>query len=154
MVSSWGAWFLASLDGIRSLLGGGAPRERIDPDVRDVFLGELDEVADSLVALLPAWRANPSDPETLQTIRRGFHTLKGSGLMVGASTLGVCCGHIEQLALCLIERRRKASPEMIAAIDEAIRLLPACSRAIRSNRRLPVAILQLDRKAQQMLGPV
>ncbi len=131
---------------------GGLASEPIDPDVREVFLGELDEVSASLVELLPAWRTRRGDAETLQRIRRGFHTLKGSGQMVGARTLGGFCGQVEQLALCLIEKRSKASPEMIAIIDEAIALLPACSRAMHAGGRLPGELRGLAQRAQAALG--
>ena len=39
-------------------------------------------------SLLPAWRRAPQDAELLRPIRRVFHTLKGSGRLVGARTLG------------------------------------------------------------------
>jgi chemosensory pili system protein ChpA (sensor histidine kinase/response regulator) len=153
MGSSWIAGWHAWWNTLRSRFGGGALREQIDPDVRDVFIAELDEVAETLAGLLPAWRGNRGDTQTLQAIRRGFHTIKGSGQMVGANTLGRFCGRIERLALNLIERRAKASPEVIAAMEEAIALLPACAAAVRDDRPLPSALLGLSERAQQLRGP-
>lgn len=153
MGSSWIAGLRAWWDALRGRFGGGALREQIDPDVREVFIAELDEVAATLAALLPAWRANRGDTQTLQAIRRGFHTIKGSGQMVGANTLGRFCGRIERLALNLIERRAKASPEVIAAIEQAIALLPDCAQAIRLDKPLPTALPGLSERAQQLRGP-
>jgi len=153
MTASWLLRLRALLDRYLGWARGGALREAVDPDVRDVFIGELDEIAENLCALLPAWRANRGDTDLLQAIRRGFHTIKGSGLMVGANTLGRFCGRIERLALNLIERRGKASPEVIAAIEEAIALLPACAKAIRDDQALPTALLGLSERAQQLRGP-
>lgn len=152
MTTSLFARFRFWLGGLLGRAGGDPVDEDIDPDVRDVFLGELAEVAESLAELHPAWRLHRSDPETLQSIRRGFHTLKGSGLMVGAHALGEFCGRIEDLALCLIEQRSKAAPEMIAVIDDAIGILPACSRAISDKRPMPSAVREITHRAQRHLG--
>ena len=62
--------------------------DEIDDEIREVFLEEFEEEIDNLDKMLPAWRAAPEDMETLRPIRRVFHTLKGSGRLVGAKTLG------------------------------------------------------------------
>jgi chemosensory pili system protein ChpA (sensor histidine kinase/response regulator) len=137
MISSLFMRFRFWLGGLLGRSGGDSVGEDIDPDVREVFFGELAEVAETMASLHPEWRANRGDPEILQSIRRGFHTLKGSGHMVGAHALGEFCGRIEEISLCLIERRSKAAPEMIPIIDDAIAVLPACSRSIRDKRPMP-----------------
>ena len=112
----------------------------IDPEVREVFLAELDEVGVELAAALPVWRENRNHPAKLQEIRRGFHTLKGAGLAVGANELATFCGRIEKLTLDLIERPGLATPEIVTAIERAIALLPACGRALRSGVPMPAAL--------------
>lgn|SRR5690606_17578253 len=136
---------------LSGMLGRG-PRERLDADVRDVFLGELDEISTLLATLRPALRSRPDDERTLRELRRAFHTIKGSGLMVGATVLGSFCGRVEKLALSLVEKRCKAPKETLALIDDAIDLLPGCARAIRADRPLPAAIIGLDRQARRLLG--
>lgn len=131
---------------------GGAAGESIDPDVRDVFLSELDEVTEQLEALMPAWRADRTDAAILQDIRRAFHTIKGSGQTVGARSLGDFSGRMEKLALQLIERRSTPSPDAIATIESAVRLLTHCSKSIRDNRPLPAEVAALSRKAQEVGG--
>lgn len=116
---------------------GGQPDQIVDPEVREVFLSELDEVSDTLTALLPTWRAQRKHPTALQDIRRGFHTLKGSARMVGANELGNFCGRIEKLALDLIERPNSASPDAVATVEKAIGLLPDCARATRAGTAIP-----------------
>ncbi len=56
----------------------------IDSDIRDVFLEELDEEQGNLRRLLTIWGTAPDDMDSLRQIRRVFHTLKGSGRLVGA----------------------------------------------------------------------
>jgi chemosensory pili system protein ChpA (sensor histidine kinase/response regulator) len=118
--------------------GGSVPA--LDPEMREVFLSELEEVSDALVALLPAWRQQRKHARTLQEIRRGFHTLKGSGLAVGAHELGSFSGRIEKLVVDLIERPHAAAPNSVASIERAIELLPACARAMRSGGPMPAAL--------------
>ncbi|WP_410487329.1 hybrid sensor histidine kinase/response regulator [Acinetobacter lwoffii] len=46
-------------------------------------------------ALFPEWLSNPDHQENLKTIRRHFHTLKGSGRMVGAKSAGEMAWAVE-----------------------------------------------------------
>src|SRR5690606_23765206 len=62
--------------------------DEIDDEIREVFLEEFGEEIDNLDRMLPVWREKPGDLERLRPIRRVFHTLKGSGRLVGARTLG------------------------------------------------------------------
>jgi chemosensory pili system protein ChpA (sensor histidine kinase/response regulator) len=133
------SWISSLWARLRQALGGRSD-ESIDPEVREIFLSELDEVGESLSGLLPAWRAQRRHAATLQEIRRGFHTLKGSGLAVGASELAGFCGRIEKLTLDLIERPGSAAPGAVADIERAIGLLPACARALRAGSPMPAAL--------------
>jgi chemosensory pili system protein ChpA (sensor histidine kinase/response regulator) len=116
------------------------PESTVDPEVREIFLSELDEVSATLADLLPLWRQQRANPATLQEIRRGFHTLKGSGLAVGANELGAFCGRIEKLVVNLIERPQVVAPDGIASIEGAIAVLPACARALRSGSAMPAVV--------------
>lgn len=64
----------------------------IDDEIRDVFIEEVQEEIDNLRAQLPLWRAKPDDLEQIKPIRRSFHTLKGSGRLVGALALASSAG--------------------------------------------------------------
>ena len=118
----------------------GRSESTVDPEVREIFLSELDEVSTTLADLLPVWRQQRANPATLQEIRRGFHTLKGSGLAVGANELGAFCGRIERLTLDLIERPDRAASDAIELIEAAIGVLPACARALRSGSAMPAVV--------------
>ena len=140
-------WISSFWARLRQALRSGSD-EPVDPEVRDIFLAELDEITNALSAVLPAWREHRNHPATLQQIRRGFHTLKGSGLVVGANELAAFCGRIEQLTLDLIERPNAAAPDAVASIENAIRLLPDCGRAVRSGSAMPAAMRGLARSVQ------
>src|SRR5262249_4363813 len=60
----------------------------IDQELLQVFLEEAVEVLATIADTLPKCRAEPANVEELSTVRRSFHTLKGSGRMVGLTELG------------------------------------------------------------------
>ncbi len=66
-----------------------------DAEILDIFVEELEEIFEELNAIFPQWLSNPDDPEILATVRRHFHTLKGSGRMVGAKVAGELAWAVE-----------------------------------------------------------
>src|SRR5690606_38992502 len=66
-----------------------------DAEILEVFVEEIEEIFVELNALFPEWLVNPDHQENLKTIRRHFHTLKGSGRMVGAKSAGEMAWAVE-----------------------------------------------------------
>ena len=66
-----------------------------DAEILEIFVEELEEIFVELSTLLPAWSQTPHDQEILTNIRRHFHTLKGSGRMVGAKSSGELAWAVE-----------------------------------------------------------
>src|SRR5262249_15206774 len=90
-----------------------APRAEVDAELLAIFLEEAAEGLQRVEATLPPWRKQPDDVESLTTIRRGFHTLKGSGRMVGLMDLGEVAWEIEQLMNLWLEEKRLARPALL-----------------------------------------
>ncbi|WP_295964580.1 Hpt domain-containing protein [uncultured Xanthomonas sp.] len=105
----------------------------IDEEIRAVFLEEFDEELVNLGALLPAWRAAPAHTESLRPIRRVFHTLKGSGRLVGARVLGEFSWKIESMLNRVLDGSRPASPAVVAMVEQAYAVLPQLNAALRGN---------------------
>ncbi|MEO5963757.1 MAG: Hpt domain-containing protein, partial [Thermomonas sp.] len=63
--------------------GFDAAGDEIDDEIREIFLEEFEEEIGNLDQMLPLWRRAPENSEQLRSIRRVFHTLKGSGRLVG-----------------------------------------------------------------------
>ncbi|HVJ29680.1 MAG TPA: Hpt domain-containing protein, partial [Gammaproteobacteria bacterium] len=61
---------------------------RSDPEIVEVFIEEAKEEIASIRRNLPAWADDRRNSEALISTRRSFHTLKGSGRMVGAQLIG------------------------------------------------------------------
>ena len=70
----------------------------VDEEILSIFLEEADEELVKLNALLPAWVNCPDLEDYLVDARRSFHTLKGSGRMVGALAAGELAWAFESLA--------------------------------------------------------
>ena len=66
-----------------------------DAEILEIFVEEIEEIFEELNPLFVTWFENPTDQETLVTIRRHFHTLKGSGRMVGAKSAGELAWTVE-----------------------------------------------------------
>ncbi len=96
----------------------------VDPEIVEIFLEEAQEEMNSLRESFPRWRSNPADREALATLRRSFHTLKGSGRMVGARLIGEFAWSIENLLNRVIDQTVTPSDDMFALIDMSIAALP------------------------------
>ncbi|HSS70726.1 MAG TPA: Hpt domain-containing protein, partial [Casimicrobiaceae bacterium] len=92
----------------------------LDAELLDIYLTEADEVLDSINSSAVRLKAQPDDREALTTARRGFHTLKGSGRMVGLTDLGEIAYEVEKVHNRLLEEERVATPPVLAMIDTAL----------------------------------
>jgi chemosensory pili system protein ChpA (sensor histidine kinase/response regulator) len=101
-----------------------ADAEHLDPELLELFIEEAREEVASIMRKLPAWQDAPDDMEVLITVRRSFHTLKGSGRMVGAERIGEYCWSVENLLNRLINRTLVRTPPMVDFIIEAAAAVP------------------------------
>ncbi|MGD8578132.1 MAG: Hpt domain-containing protein, partial [Lysobacterales bacterium] len=101
----------------------------IDPAMLGIFLEEFDSVRSSLESQLKQWLEEPANQKALGEVRRAFHTLKGSGRMVGAAEIGEFAWRVEDLLNALIEKRIEFSPALgdtIVLATAALDPLRAC----------------------------
>ena len=68
-----------------------------DPEMREVFLDEAREVLETAQAALADLQSRHDDQAAFNTVRRAFHTLKGSARMVGLRPFGEAAWACEQL---------------------------------------------------------
>lgn len=73
-----------------------ASEEELDAELLGIFIEEAVDVRSTIAEHLALLKRNPDDTDTLTTIRRSFHTLKGSGRMVGLKDFGEAAWGIEQ----------------------------------------------------------
>jgi chemosensory pili system protein ChpA (sensor histidine kinase/response regulator) len=130
----------------------GTGNDDFDPELREVFFAELEDVGQSLNSAFAIWRLNVADEASLKSLRRGFHTIKGSALLVGADGLGDFCRHLEQLMIRLMEQQMKISPATIGTVEQAIALLPAFAKTVSDGRSPPVQAHAIANRVKRLLG--
>jgi chemosensory pili system protein ChpA (sensor histidine kinase/response regulator) len=96
-----------------------ASGEKLDAELLEIYLTEADEVLDTVADNLAVCRAEPHNVEALRIIRRGFHTLKGSGRMVGLHELGELAWNVERRMNRWLEEEHQVMPVMLAMIEVA-----------------------------------
>jgi chemosensory pili system protein ChpA (sensor histidine kinase/response regulator) len=106
-------------------LAAAAPRPAVDPELVALFIEEAGEEIATIGRLFPLWEENPSDRESLARVRRAFHTLKGSGRMVGATRIGDFAWSIENLLNRIMDGTRERSAALLTTLHDGIAMLPA-----------------------------
>ncbi len=124
----------------------------IDDEIREIFLEEFEEEIANLGQLLPAWKADPNNVERLQPVRRVFHTLKGSGRLVGAKTLGEFSWKIENMLNKVRDGLRPATPPVIAMVDHACNTLPQLHAALAGDGLVNVNLAAMEAMADRIAG--
>ena len=84
----------------------------IDEEILEIFLEEADEVLGTMTDCLHAWRADPEDHKSLETLRRSYHTLKGSGRLAGAMVTGEYAWAFENMLNRVLEGKLEPSPAL------------------------------------------
>jgi len=97
--------------------------EGIDPEIAEIFIEEANEVLTDFETLIPAWREQQSE-ESLISIRRHFHTLKGSGRMAGAEIIGDLALTLENLLNDLLESESNHSSVIEQIVNDTAKILP------------------------------
>ena len=103
----------------------------IDDEIIEIFIEEAEEVLETIREYLPQWQADLSNQEAATEVRRAFHTLKGSGRMVGASVVGELAWAIEGMLNRVLDNTIKVSPSLMDFLDEVVGKLPEGVEAFR-----------------------
>ena len=97
----------------------GESDEVIDQELLAIFLEEAVGVLETIARSLEVSRAQPSNLAELTLIRRGFHTLKGSGRMVGLMRLGEAAWAVEQVMNLWQQEERAANASLHELVEFA-----------------------------------
>jgi chemosensory pili system protein ChpA (sensor histidine kinase/response regulator) len=117
--------------------------EAIDPQFVELFIEEAKEEIASVQKTFPLWDQNPMDLESLSSMRRSFHTLKGSGRMVGARTMAEFAWSIENLLNRIIDKTLSRTPGMMGLLRNAVAALPQLVEQLETGRQstTPIELL-------------
>src|SRR5689334_1834 len=115
----------------------GAKPINIDPELLSLYIEEAREEVARIAKLFPAWEQNPLETEALIGVRRAFHTLKGSGRMVGATDISEFAWAIENLLNKIIENTLQRSPSILATVRDAVAVAGELVNALEAGQTAP-----------------
>jgi chemosensory pili system protein ChpA (sensor histidine kinase/response regulator) len=92
-----------------------------EDDLVDIFLEEAREVVQTGLAAIEALAVQPGEVSELTTLRRAFHTLKGSSRMVGLMEFGEAAWALEQVLNTWLADQKPATPALVDLCAEAMR---------------------------------
>ena len=124
----------------------------IDEEILEIFVEEVDEVMVAIREAVSRLKADSEDISSLEELRRAFHTLKGSGRLVGATEIGEMGWSIENLLNKYIEKSHGLEFEDFTLLDLAQSRLPAMVEGFTAGTSSAVEINDIVRLAESQLS--
>jgi chemosensory pili system protein ChpA (sensor histidine kinase/response regulator) len=121
-----------------------------DPEMLTLFAEEAREELEKIREQYPVWDQNPLEAAALLTVCRSFHTLKGSGRMVGARELSEFAWAMENLINRLMDGTQARSADILGTLRAAVGLLPRLVDEIGAAPSNPGAAAQLVARAHAL----
>jgi chemosensory pili system protein ChpA (sensor histidine kinase/response regulator) len=121
--------------------------EAVDPQFVELFIEEAKEEIASVQKTFPLWDQNPMDFDPLSSLRRSFHTLKGSGRMVGARSIAEFAWSIENLLNRIIDKTLSRTPGMMGLLRSSVAALPQLVEQLETGRQVSAPIEALMSRA-------
>lgn len=137
-------------DPLAANAGFQASAEGIDDDIRDIFLEEMQEEIDNLLQAEKTWLVDPTETSPLTSIRRSFHTLKGSGRLVGATVLGEFAWRVENMLNRVLDKTVEPHEGVQALVRHAIAALPPLLAALQGEGAPDVPLSAIMQTADRL----
>ena len=112
--------------------------EDTDEEIFEIFIEEALEVLAAINESLPVWKADNNNEEARSTVRRSYHTLKGSGRLIGAMMIGEFSWSIESMLNKVIDNSIVLTDEVFNVLYESVAVLPQLIEQMQGNDQ-PVA---------------
>lgn len=122
----------------------------LDDEIIEIFIEEAEEELHNLRELFPKWSENPAGIDTLKDLRRSFHTLKGSGRLVGALELGEFAWAFESLLNRVLDGTISHSSAMFDIVWQGIEALPEMIEQFKSGQQPQSDITSLKKMADEI----
>lgn len=124
--------------------------EDTDEEILEIFIEEAQEELESLNEMLPRWLANAEDEDALGTVRRSFHTLKGSGRLVGALRIGEFAWAYENMLNRVIDGTVSADESMREVLKASLPALEQLVGQVRERAPVHAPVAWLMRSAEAL----
>ena len=101
-----------------------ADADDADPDIKEIFIEEAYEVLEEIMPLYDNWQLDDTNVASLTDVRRGFHTLKGSGRMVGANYSAELAWALESMLNRWLDKSLTPSDDMKQLVADVLAAYP------------------------------
>ncbi len=127
-----------------------AEADQVDRELLQIYLQEADEVLAAISENIGVCREQPHNREAMTTIRRGFHTLKGSGRMVGLTDLGEAAWEVEQTLNQWLQLERNVTAPLVTFLSATHASFTQWVKKLAQDGRVEVDFRQLAQTARQL----
>lgn len=115
--------------------GAASNEALVDDEILEIFIEEAEEVLENIREHLPRWRSSPTDTDSLTEVRRAFHTLKGSGRMVGATVMGEFAWAVENMLNRVMDTSLTADANLFVLLDAVVARIPEGIETFKEGRQ-------------------
>jgi chemosensory pili system protein ChpA (sensor histidine kinase/response regulator) len=95
-----------------------ASDEDVDRELLSTYIEEANEVLGTIAVQVSRLHVSPYDTEAFTVVRRGFHTLKGSGRMVGLTDLAELAWEVEQTLNTWLRDEKAPTTELLGFLED------------------------------------
>jgi chemosensory pili system protein ChpA (sensor histidine kinase/response regulator) len=130
----------------------GASDETIDRELLSTYIEEANDVLGGIAVQVARLHVSPYDHEAFAFVRRGFHTLKGSGRMVGMNELAEVAWEVEQTLNAWLRDEKAPNPEMLGFLEDAANAFQVWVTELEEQGRAQVESAPLIQVARRLRG--
>jgi chemosensory pili system protein ChpA (sensor histidine kinase/response regulator) len=127
------------------------PSSEIDEEIIEIFVEEVNEVFEEIVSNLKIWKTDPEDSESVKNLRRSFHTLKGSGRLVGATVIGELGWRFENMLNQVIKGILSVNSNMWVLLDQVEKVLPGLVEQFQQGQSASQEVILLISQADYLV---
>ncbi len=125
----------------------------LDDEILQDFLVEAGEILDSLGEQLVELEQSPGDLDLLNSIFRGFHTIKGGAGFLAISALVDICHNAEDVFNVLRQGDRQVTPDLMDVILQVVDIVNEMFGQVRSGNTPKSADQGLLKRLKAYAGP-
>ena len=123
----------------------------VDEEIKEVFIEEFTEEMGNLGNIFNEWKESPEEnQDKLTEIRRIYHTLKGSGRLVGAEYVGDYSWEFENMCNRVLDGTNDVSPNFIQALQASIKHMPELLEGQTNATAVPVDYYEVMNNAKHV----
>lgn len=124
----------------------------IDEEILEIFMEEAGEVLEAIQDHLPILLEDYTNSDALTELRRAFHTLKGSGRMVGALVIGDAAWAIESLLNRVIEGSILMTKDIADLTSHVVDNIPALLECFKTGLKSSLDVPLIEKQAEALVN--